>query len=246
MNRIATIGLAAIAITALGLASSTLAESQSTDPADAVSVDTDQLPVGDERKADIRTVVQDVHDQYTGDRTEPSSGGPGTSESSPARVDGGTSEQPDGSGADQANSDSAQRVGDRISETDWHSVLLGLSAVGLIGTITYYRQRIRRLMASRRPDDRPADSPTVAVQPDPETEIERAWVELLEHAGVSQPWTRTPQECARVVADTGYDQTIVDRLCRAFEAARYGADDPTSEHHKLARETLARLGAETE
>jgi hypothetical protein len=235
VTRITTVGIAALVIIALGLASSTLATSQSTDAADAVNIETDRLPVGEDRQADIRTVVQSIHDQYTDGQTNTSPRASGAQGSSAGQVD------------DSASSGGASASPQRVGEqgTDWLSVLLGLGAVGMTGVVGYYRRRIWRVVASRRTDTDSSD-PTAAVEIDPETEIERAWVELLTHAGVQQPWRQTPQECARIAIETGYDSTAVNRLRRAFEDTRYGGSDPTGEQQRLAQQTLAQFTGESE
>lgn len=249
-QRILSAGIAVVVVVAVGLSASTLASSMSTDPADAVDLDRDALPLGDDAEGAVMGAAQGIHDQYSdegdgqadaradGDRSETESAGESdeTEQSADQSEGGDTSEQ---SARDDASEPTGSGLG--LAPAAWPLWLLWLAAALAVVVALAYRYRDRLREALERDEDRPS---TETLAPAPENEVERAWVELVERAGVSRPRTRTPRDCARLAVETGYDPAVVDRLCRAFEDVRYGAAPPTDEQARVARDTLAQLDGE--
>lgn len=264
-ERIISAGIATIIIVAVGLSSSTLTASLSTDPADAVDVEEDGLPLGDDMQNDIRAVAQGVHDRYTGNT--PSESG---SESDDSGASARQAEQVAGAAGqsdqvDQADGQSGQRgesgqsgdsgqaaggddtkAGQEIGDSGWpRALLLVIGVLAAVVILAYrYRRRIRRVLLSVRVNRARPDPATDAMQPVPENQIEHAWVTLLRHAGIQRTRTRTPADCAQLAVEAGHDPVVVNQLRRAFEDVRYGAAPPTAQQQRLARKTLDQLDGE--
>jgi hypothetical protein len=260
-ERILSAGMVLVVIAAVGLSASTLASSMSTDPADAVDVQWDTLPLGDDSQGEIESAAQNVDETYrqggAGDG-ESQSGGSGDSQGQDSKPGDGAPEQRAGdragdrseqSGTGDTGADSAdQQAGQSDSASDsalgpvgppWS--LLRWLALLLAAVILAYRYRDRLRRAVGRGADGPAAE---SLAPAPQNDVERAWVELVERAGVDRPRTRTPRDCARRAVERGFDPGDVERLRRTFEDVRYGTTPPTDEQARRARETLASLDGE--
>lgn len=250
-ERILSAGIAVVVVVAVGLSASTLASSMSTDPADAVDVDRDALPLGDDAEGAVMAAAQGIHDQYSadGDGQADGSANDGDSEGESAadadereqsadQSDGGETSERSAQQSGGASESSASDSGIGLAPVGWPLWLAAL-LVGVVALAYRYRDRLRRHF--ERDGDRASAEPLV---PAPENEVERAWAELLQRAGVPQSRTRTPRDCARLAVETGYDRAVVDRLRRAFEDVRYGSRPPTDEQARVARDALARLDGE--
>jgi hypothetical protein len=263
-ERILTAGMAVVVIAAVGLSASTLASSMSTDPSDAVDVEWDALPLGDDSQADIQSAAENVDEQYRRSGAGTSRGGGDAQQQESQSGDGsaqgrqadeasgdrefrGGSVGDGGARADSADQQGPEQAGQSRSDngsdlgpTGWPRALLVALALLLVAVVLAYRYRERLRRAVRGPDD-PAAEP---LAPAPENDVERAWVELVRRAGIDRPRTRTPRDCARRAVETGFDPSHVERLRRTFEDVRYGTHPPTDEQARVARETLARLDGE--
>jgi hypothetical protein len=265
-ERILTAGMTVVVIAAVGLSASTLASSMSTDPSDAVDVEWDALPLGDDSQADIQSAAENVDEQYRqsgasgagasqggGDTQQQSRSGGGSAQGRQADEASGDRESRSGSVGDGgARADSADQQGPEqagqsrsdsgsdLGPTGWPRALLVALALLLVAVVLAYRyrERLRRML---RGHDDPVAEP---LAPAPENDVERAWVELVRRAGIDRPRTRTPRDCARRAVETGFDPDRVERLRRTFEDVRYGTHPPTDEQARVARETLARLNGE--
>ncbi|MDS0282295.1 DUF4129 domain-containing protein [Haloarcula onubensis] len=264
-ERILSAGMAVVVIAAVGLSASTLAASMSTDPSDAVDVQWDALPLGEDSQGDIESAAESVDETYrqsgaSGD----ADGGPGSGgeaeQQNPKAGDGpaekrqagdaaGDRESQNGNageGVAQANGADGNSQAQSSSASRWVPGGLPLWLVALVAlllavVILAYRYRDRLRRAVGRDGDGAAAEP---LAPAPQNEVERAWVELVQRAGIDRPRTRTPRDCARRAVETGFDPGHVDRLRRTFEDVRYGTHPPTDEQARLARETLDRLNGE--
>jgi len=259
-ERILSAGMAVVVIAAVGLSASTLAASMSTDPADAVDVEWETLPLGEEGQGELEAAARDVDETYrkstdgTGDGQRSEAGDGQQRES--RGDDGAASGQQGGENAgDRESRGEAADDGDRqaggadrdeqvgqsgataLGPVDW---ALWLALLLAVVTIAYrYRDRLRRALG-RGADGQAAER----LAPAPQNDVERAWVELVERAGVDRPRTRTPRDCARRAVERGFDPGHVEALRRTFEDVRYGTTQPTDEQARRARETLAALDGE--
>jgi len=235
--------LAVVVVLAVGLSASTLASSMSTDPSDAVDVG-DVLPLSDDSDGAVMAAAQGIHDQYNGQGEsedgpdgQSRAGGAGEGPEQEVERPDESDERTEAAGADEAQSDPSG-AGDGVPVEAWPRWLVALAAVLLaVVTAAYYRYRVAD-------GGDGGESAPGALTPAPENEVERAWAELVTRAGVPQPRTRTPRDCARRAVETGYDPEVVDRLRRAFEDVRYGAGAPTDEQTRVARRTLSHLEGE--
>jgi len=271
-ERTLSAGLAVVAVLAVGLSAATLASSMSTDPGDAVDIDWGTLPLDDDSETAIAALAQGVHDQYSqggdGDREhgqdDDTDGDQGASGSSSAQRPGDVREgdverRGDTGPQKQVQEREQKQVQERDQRADsekqasqsstgglvpggwplWPLVAVVL-CLALVIAAYRYRERLRRALGTGA---EPATAAPLA--PAPENDVERAWVELLERAGVPQSRTKTPRDCARLAVETGYDPSAVNRLRRTFEDVQYGSQSPTDEQARIARETLARLDGES-
>jgi len=244
-ERILSAGMAIVVIAAIGLSASTLGASMSTDPADAVDVQWDRLPLGDDSQGEIEAAAQNVDETYqestSGSGDSQNSGGGDAQGPDIKASDSGSSEQqageePGNGEPEQAGSgESRAESGPVPTGWPWWVALL----VAVVAAAYRYRDRLRRVLG--RGDGGPAAEP---LEPAPGNEVERAWVELIERAGIDRPRTRTPRDCARHAVERGFDPGAVERLRRTFEDVQYGTTPPSDEQARLARETLARLEGE--
>jgi len=257
-DRLLSAGMAVVVIAAVGFSASTLAASMSTNPSDAVDVQWDTLPLGEDSQGDIEAAAADVDERYRqgGDGDADGQGDSGDAQRQDSQAGDGQSrdQQADEAGDGEprevgvGDSDEIQQGGqsDSLGGTGLVpggpplSLVLWLALLVALLLLAYrYRDRLRRAIG------RGADGPAAeSLAPAPENEVERAWVELVARAGVDRPRTRTPRDCARQAVETGFDPSHVDRLRRTFEDVRYGTTTPTDEQARLARETLASLDGE--
>ncbi|MDS0259755.1 DUF4129 domain-containing protein [Haloarcula sp. S1CR25-12] len=257
-ERILSAGIAVVVVVAVGLSASTLASSMSTDPSEAIDVGYDALPLGADSEGDIAAAAQGVHDRYTEgkgdeqrdveeDGSDPRSAqradedGQRDGEAQAERRGGEPSGDTGYGDRESAQAGQGLSGAQGLAGTGWPLELLLLAAALLaLVTVAYrYRYRLRRAVGTEA-----EASATESVVPDPENDVERAWVELVRRAGVPEPRTRTPRDCARLAVETGFDPSHVDRLRRTFEDVRYGSAPPTDEQESVARETLDRLDGE--
>jgi len=241
-QRVASIGSTVLIVVAVGLAASTLGSSMSTDPADAIDVDVGTLPLDDDSAGALRTQIQTIHDQYTGETTSEPTEQSGAE--SPASGGSGDSDDADTGGESGASDSSAQGAGpgqspgESLLDELLTALLLLIVAVG----VAYrYRERLLEILQDADPLGIGGETPAI---PAPENAVEEAWVELVTRAGVPRPRMRTPRDCARVAVEKGYDSDAVYRLCRTFEEVSYGGRPPTDEQERIARETINRLDGE--
>ncbi|MDS0278486.1 DUF4129 domain-containing protein [Halomicroarcula sp. S1AR25-4] len=260
-ERLVSVGVACVVVVAIGLSAATLGSSMSTDPSDAIDPDYDMLPVGDDRAGQIEDAAQDLHDRYTGnpaptgERSERANRDPeGADTRSASESNPGSSESNSGSsndGNDQQNAPSeGEGTGVVPTESNLQALLFALLALValavLVGIAYRYREEIISLLGMMVGAKAPPDEGTETLRPAPENDVQRAWVALLQRAGITRPRTRTPRDCARAAVETGFDAEAVHRLRRAFEDVQYGGESPSGERVRVARESLQSLGEDDE
>lgn len=250
-NRVLSVAVAVVVVLAIGLSASTLGSSMSTDPNDAVDVDYDALPVGDDSATAIESAAQGFVDQYE-QRGDPDPSGESEALSGDGETTGQSMEQSESGEPSLSQSDAQQQVsqsGEGPGEVpteppfDWRRVLLVVALLLAAGLLGYrYRSRLAALLAvlnGAGSGQRPGQTWTAI--PDPENDVQRAWVELVSRAGVSRPQMRTPRDCARIAVERGYDHDAVNRLRRLFEDVQYGTGPPSDDQERRAMETLRTL-----
>lgn len=256
-ERLLSAGVAVVVIAAVGLSASTLGASMSTDPADAVDIQWDALPLGEDSQSDVRGAAQEVDETYRqsgdGGDTDGQGGSDGDAQTQETQAGEGAAEsQQAGDEADDPQSGSAgdgdARAGS-AAQSDSSSDS-GLAPAGppwtlflwLFVLLAFVLLAYRELRIAFSPD---GDGPAAdSLSPAPNNDVERAWAELVARASVDRPRTRTPGDCARRAVERGFDAGQVDRLRRTFEDVRYGTTPPTDEQARLARESLARIDGE--
>ncbi|WP_324664200.1 DUF4129 domain-containing protein [Haloarcula sediminis] len=256
-ERLLSAGVAIVVIAAVGLSASTLETSMSTDPADAVDVQWDALPLGEDSQGDIEGAAEKLDETYRqsgdGGDTDSQGGKAGDTQAQNTQAGDGTAE-PQQAG-DEAGDPQDESAGDADTpagggaQSDSASDS-GLSPAGppwtlflwLFVPLTFVFLAYRELRIALGPD---GDGPAAdSLSPAPNNDVERAWAELVAQASVDRPRTRTPRDCARRAVEQGFDASQVDRLRRTFEDVQYGTTPPTDEQARLARESLARLDGE--
>ncbi|WP_254279271.1 DUF4129 domain-containing protein [Haloarcula marina] len=243
VERVVSVAVACLVVVAVGLSASTLDESMSTDPGDAIDPEYDALPIGEEQAGDVEAAAKGLHEQYENQRDgsvrrpERAESGP-TSQSQQSQQSSQSSQSSDG----QSGADSSETQGQTERPTDpgpdWWAILTGLALVAAVLGLTYrYRRRIVALLGTVVGAERRSGEVSEMV-PNPTNGVQRAWVELLRRAGITDPRTRTPRDCARRAVETGFDADAVDRLRHTFEEVQYGQTQPTPEQERRASETL--------
>ncbi|WP_276272939.1 DUF4129 domain-containing protein [Haloarcula litorea] len=238
-HRAVSVVTALAVVAALPVAAAALGGTVSTDPADAVDLDFEELNLGEGQSREVAEAVQRIHDQYTGegepDETTDASGG-GERDRSRSQDGRGQRQAQQSADGGQSAQGSDESSGLRRVPTepgpDW--LLVAAVLAGLVGAGVGYRYRGRLAGWLRSPKEG-ATTHRVA---SPSNTVERAWAELLAEAGVDDPWTRTPRECAQRAVEAGYDPAVVTPLRRAFEDVRYGDAPPEGERQRIARAAL--------
>lgn len=259
-----TILVAVGCIAAVGMSATTLESSLDTDPADAVDLNYDYLPIGEGEAASVQEHARGSKGG-SGDR----SGSPGNKRSQDA-TGGGQNEGSDSSSASESDPDGTESSGgstDRAGQQTGGSgqsgdgtggtgvpnslldLLKWLAVLLLVAGLVYrYRERLLALgyalvgwLAAQ--SEAAAESRRGAwPHGRPSNDVHRAWVAMVKRADVDDPRSKTPAECARAAIERGMDAEAVESLTRLFEDVRYGDAQPTKERAQEARNSLRTLG----
>ncbi|MFC6838464.1 DUF4129 domain-containing protein [Halomarina ordinaria] len=217
-DRVVSAAVALICIVAMGVSATTLDSSLSSDPDEIVDLDYDSLPLAQDQAREVKDEVE------RNERSQQSAGGGG------------------GGGEDGP------------SEPPWWTWLLALlerllpylvGALCLVVALALgrrYAARLLALLAAFVPagDESPSD-PDAEWVARPANEVERAWLSLVERAGVDAPRTKTTAECARAAVDAGFDAAAVRDLRDAYDRVRYGGADPAEVDLGRLRRDLDRV-----
>lgn len=262
-QRILTVVLVVLCVSAVGLSATSLDSALETHPDDVVELDYDRLPIGKGDAARIEDEVESNQGQNGGGSASSNDGDPGTgsgdgSESRETRPDtddstesrsdassGGTSDGGGESDSGLGGSGSGVGVtglgvsllGRLLSLLPWVLVLLGLA-------LAYrYRERLASVvLALVAPLFVPASdtgSPEERWRGvPPSNDVHRAWLAMVDSTPIDRPWTKTPVECAHAARESGIDPATVETVTRAFEEVRYGGRPVTAERRRAVREAM--------
>lgn len=233
VERVVSLAVVLAVIVAMGVSATTLESSLSSDPDEVIDPDYDSIPLGQD-------AVREAKDEAEQNKEDPDP--QGDPESAPEQR-----EQQSGGGGDQGQTQT-EGPGDELSLLQRLLALLPylLALLGLLALAALAKRYGRRLLAlvlALVPRDERTDAGTeVSWVPEPRNEIERAWLSMVERAGVDHPRRMTPAEVANAAVAAGLDPEGVERLRSAFEKVRYGGDPVTDEDARRAREGLRRMG----
>lgn len=257
-------------IASLGVASTTLDSSLSTDPDDIVTFDYGNLPITGEDAVRIDRAIASTGDEAAeaSAGTQGESGEVRESSAVDAEADGQASKPSRSeqvaasrrSGAEQRQADGG-RSDRRRAQNDEQSeatppdlvdrllsllsaLLPWIALAALAGGILYrYRERLGAALGDRGTDAADVEPKEV---PAPDGDIERAWLAMVEAASVDRPRSKTPAECAAAAVETGLDPESVETLRRTFEEVRYGDGPLTDEHRRRAARARRHLDLDSD
>lgn len=262
-SQFASLGVAALCMAALGVSATTLDGTVSTSPDDAIDLNFDSLPIGQDSAENIDREIESNRQGESGGQTAGGETDRDTDQTKgvPAdRGEAGRDSSPGESGAESASQQSqGQGPGPIPGTQSWLDRLLELLtallpyalavlAVGVVLAFAYrYRSQLLALalvpvgLASRdEQGESSASHPWDGV--DFGDDVQRAWYAMVHRAGVDQAWTKTPEECRRRAVEAGLDPDAVETLTETFREARYAEDGPNQDHERRARESIERLG----
>lgn len=243
-------------IAAVGVASTTLETTLSTNPDEVIDLNYDNLPISPQDAGELQRSMTNAESGSEQERPDSRAGEADEQRSAEASDDGSErqstsgGESSGGANAQSSQSQSSESGGEPTTEESWLDMLLdflatwlplfvGLAVVVAVAIlISRYRDRIDRLL--RPPASRRAD-PTPPRTPEPQNAVERAWLSVLTAGDVEDPWRRTPGECASAAVESGLDPDGVDRLRRVFEEVRYGDCEVTESRRRRMERGLSQL-----
>lgn len=249
IHTVTAVLVAVSCIAAVGVASTTLETTLSTNPDEVIDLNYENLPISPQDAGELQrsmTSAEAGNEQErpatrTGDADERQAASGGESS-------GGASAQ--SSQSQSSQSQSSDSGGDPTMEESWLDMLLDFLAtwlplfvalavvVAVAILASRYRDRIDRLLrppATRRADAAPQRTP------EPQNAVERAWLSVLAAGDVEDPWHRTPGECASAAVESGLDPDGVERLRRVFEEVRYGDCEMTEARRRRMERGLSQL-----
>ncbi|SEP27995.1 protein of unknown function [Halogranum amylolyticum] len=239
-ERVVAVVVALACVASMGVASTTLESSLTSNPDDAIELDYDTLPIGREDAAEVK---QEVERNEANEQSQSSS-----SSSSSASASASSSS----SSSSSASSDSSSQTDERslldiilaLLEALLPYLIGALVVLTVVGLAYRYRRRLvapfLALVSSSERDDGGDDGERVEWRP--QDDVEAAWHELVQAAGVNRPHAKTPAECADEAVAAGYDPDAVYQLRRAFEDVRYGEMTLTDDHREQVARSRRELG----
>lgn len=263
MNRrsILWLGVALVSILALGLSVTTLDSTVTTEPADAIDVDYDSVPIGAGQAQAFRDEVEgnepdeddeestgdDGEEHDTGEHLPPGNEGEESEDAGAAAAetdgDAGASGVEEGLGTAAAEPSLLDRLLDLLRSLLELAVMVGVF-LGVGTLLVRYRDRL--FQSSGSPDA--ASTPPAEPWPrePPENPVERAWVDVVHRLDLRDPEAMTTSECAAAAVRTGFDADAVGRLTETFEEVRYGNRPVTDERVRRAERCRSRILEEGE
>ncbi|MFB6164436.1 MAG: DUF4129 domain-containing protein [Haloarculaceae archaeon] len=230
MNRqqLTSVAVALACFLAVGVSATTLADTVSSSPSEAVDPNYDVLPIDGGDVADLQAQIHqrgdDADHRARQSRPDPGSG----------HASGGSTANSGGGGGGQS-----------LVHTGWWGWLLALAAA--LALAYRYRDRIAALFESDPPPTPTADGGAEWNYEQPPADANaayRAWGALIADVAVEDPDVRTTAETAAIARRAGRDEAAVGALRDAFEAVRYGGAALTDERRRRVREACRDLDLE--
>jgi hypothetical protein len=252
-SRVAPVVLAVLAISALGVAATTLETTLSTDPDDVINPDWDRLPIGQGEAATIQNEIADGDDDSEAQRNDAGSGaadtegGSGDAEIDPSGAgDGDESEGGASSGLRSADGAGESTPLNRLLAllSPLLQVLLGLAGAAVVAAVAYrYRAELHALLGRGSTAEPSAEAPPETDSwpgAEPSNVVDRAWLAVVDRVGPERPETTTVAECVALAREEGSDAAATEDIATAFERVHYGAS-PVAEEERRARAGLRQL-----
>jgi hypothetical protein len=258
--------LAVCCLFALGASASTLDSSVDTTPDDVIDFDVASLPLPSD---DVTALKQQIQSGSAGD-TQSSQPPPEEGEQGPPqeKFDEPSDEMKDRGGPDdrtgaqEGSSGEQETQGQGPGEPSLLDRLLALLAkllawllsilpalvlVAAVASAIRFRDRLRA--AAARLADRfgvgrgsgATAKSDVESLPAPSNPVSSAWFEMVRRAGLSDPTTRTPRQCARAAIEAGADADAARSLTETFEEVRYGGAPVTEPRRTQARRDIEHI-----
>lgn len=249
-SRAVPVVLAVLAVSALGVASTTLETTLSTDPDEVIDPDWSRLPIGQDEAAAIQNEMAEADDSDRGGNAE--------SRALEAEEEGSDTEVTPSDGEDDTSSGSGSsglRTADGAGESTplnrllamlspLLQMLLGGAVVVTIVAITYrYRTELHALLGRESTIEPPVESlPEPESWPgvEPSSVVDRAWLTVVDRIEAERPETMTVAECVALARQQGIDAAATEAIATAFERVHYGSS-PVAEEEHHARVGLRRL-----
>jgi AcrR family transcriptional regulator len=235
VERIVSLAVVLAVVVAMGVSATTLESSLSSDPDEVIDPNYESIPLGQDEVREARDEVEQNK------QTPDPQGDPQSVPEEEQQPSGGDQGETQTEGPGDEQSLLQQLLALLLALLPYLLALLGLLVLAALAK--RYGPRLLALLAALFPqDDGTSEEETTTWVPEPRNEIERAWLSMIEHAGVDQPRRRTPAEVANAAVAAGLDPEGVERLRSAFEKVRYGTESVTDEDARRAREGLRRMG----
>lgn len=262
MNRhqLTSITVATACFVAVGIAATTLASTVSSDPAEAVDLNYQYLPI---ESNDVAQFQEDIQTNEPAPDQPPSVDPPDSASGSgidPSDLDAGSEDlpdiensdagpetglRPDGDGSEsmaaggEAQSDSSSGFPERLAVL-LAVVLLAAVLLALLGF--WYRDRLRSLFGSTDDtlEETRSDEGWEPPRPAEHNVVFDAWWALLNRLD-GHPHARTTGECATAATAAGMDPDAVATLTRTFEEVRYGQRPVTPDRREQVTQVCHRL-----
>lgn len=240
-----TVALALCCLFAVGLASTALESSVSTDPDEVIRFDNDALPVGSDAVEDLRENVDRA------DSSSTATTGREQERSSEAAEGGSDASQSPSSTSRSASSSTTEPPSllDRLLALLEALLALLIRAAPLVALLAalaaavYFRDRLLGDGAGTRAG---RDTGAAPGEPDPANDVTGAWFEMVRRFSEADRHAWTPREHAERAADRSADPEAASALTRLFEEVRYGSETVTSDRRERARAYLDRLSSRTD
>lgn len=249
----ASAGVTVVCILLLVVTSTTLGATVPTQPAEAIDLDYESLPVEGEDVAELNRQL---------DRTQPSPADDQPQSSAEVDGDQASEQEPKASqtGAQRSVEDATVQVTkhtpaepgvvDRLLAFLQSLFAMLLSVVPLVvglaalGVVARYRHTLYDRVRSS--GDPPADDERVSRgSPDPANDIEAAWYEMIAALDLAHRDELTPRELRAQARGIG-DSESVATLTRLFEEVTYGGAPVTDARRRQARDCVRSVRDDTE
>lgn len=247
LRTVATALVVLSCIASVGVASTTLETSLSTNPDEVVNLDYDTVPISPDTAGDLKRAMTGQGSEAS---VQQSSNGDGDGQSSVGAAE---EERQSSDSSGQSNEQQSQSQSDVTEETDptreWLDVFMDFleaflplfAALAVLLGVAVLLARYGDGLARRLGGDADRRETAGTLELEPQNAVERTWASVLAAADVEDPWRRTPEECASAAVESGFDPEGVERLRRVFEEVRYGGCEVTDARVRRMEEGLSRF-----